>query len=72
MNTRKQDTAGLKSIAQSTRARAAKAMRKPRRKVHEKPPLELTGQVRKTSVAFDAGMWFCAEELAFVLTRMLR
>lgn len=34
--------------------------------------LELAGRLKRTSIAFDAGLWKCVDDTADVLTKRLR
>jgi len=72
----KRKTSGLQSIAKvhakSGKAKAAARPKAPKRSDDEKPPMNLDGRIKKTSVAFDVGMWHCAEDLAHALTRKQR
>ncbi len=40
--------------------------------LEEKPPLEIVGKPKKTSIWIDQGVWNCVEDVASALTRRRR
>lgn len=66
---------GLAAIVRSTRKTPGTEQPGPKQQAtssEEKPPLELKGVPKKTSVSIDLGIFACIDDTAFVLTKRMR